>query len=136
MGTVITMYAAANPVDSMNSIDVPQDGSLLGVDWAVSVAASGADFAVNVQLSFGSTSALVTNDVRAPVSTRRMSADLTTSGAAMTSLNVFVPLPKIPVAAGERIYLHASGTAITTTISCALHFDFEAPKASIRRSSR
>lgn len=133
MGTVIQMYSSVAPADNMASIDVPMSGNLIGVDWTVNVAASGADFAIAIQLSFGSTGQFAVNDSRSVVSIISASADLTTSGAADTSVNKYVALPSIPVGQGERLYLHAAGTAIVPTVRACLQFDFDLDRPLSRR---
>lgn len=133
MGTVIQMFASAVPADGMASIDVPHDGRLVGVDWAIKSAFAGADGAQDIQLSFGSVNQLLINDTRSVISARALIHDFTTSGAAMTNINVFVKLPDIQVGMGERIFLHATGTAVVVVIKCCLHFDFELDRALARR---
>lgn len=133
MGTIIQMYASAAAGAAMATIDVPLNGNLVGVDWRLEAAASGADFANTVQLSFGSTVAFSVNDARQVISMAAVGTDLTTSGAAQTVVNHYVPLPQIPVSMGERLYLHGTGTAITLTIIVHLHFDFDLDKALTRR---
>ena len=134
MGTVIQLYAGATPADAMASIDVPADGNLVGIDWTVIVAASGADFSNAFQVSFGSTSSFTSNDGRAAISVIRIATDLTTSGAAVVSASKYVRLPDLPVGMGERIYLHGAGTAIVQTANALLHFDFDLdrPRARVR----
>lgn len=129
MGSTIQMYVAAAPSDNLASIDVPNDGVLTGVDWSVAIAASGADFSDTLQLSFGSTSTLAVNDSRASISNCTVASDVTTSGAAVTHANKYVALPDLPVAMGERIYIHGTGTAITITARVVLHFSFSMSRA-------
>ena len=133
MGTTIQLYAAAVPANSLASIDVPMTGDLVGVDWQITVAASGADSVNMAQVAFGSTLQDASNDARNVISNCGVSADLTTSGAAVTFANKYVPLPSLHVAAGERIYLHGGGTAITMTIRAILHFTFDLDRPSARR---
>lgn len=133
MGTVVQMYSGVAPADGMASIDVPHDGRLVGIDWAVNAAASAADFAIGIQLSFGSVSQLAVNDTRSVISSVVVGTDLTTSGAALTHVNKYVKLPDIQVGMGERIYIHAVGTAIVITVRACLHFDFELDRALTRR---
>lgn len=127
MGSGIQLFASATPADNAASIDVPQDGRLVGVDWTMTVAASGADFSVLGEISFASTSQFSSNDARASITTCAVNSDLTTSGAAVGMANKYVMLPEIPVSTGERIYLHTSGTAIVVGTRAHLYFDFEEP---------
>lgn len=133
MGTVIQMYGSGVPANNLASIDVPRDGKMIGIDWAAVVDPSGADFSVTIQVSFGSTAQSAVNDSRSSISNIRIGADLTTSGAAVMHANKYTSLPDIAVGAGERIYVHATGTAIVVTFDVCLHFDFELDRALARR---
>lgn len=133
MGTVIQMYSAVVPADGMASIDVPHDGKLVGVDWAIRALMAGADTTWVAQLSFGSTGQFAVNDTRSVISVCSMYIDLTTSGAGEAFVNKFVILPNIAVGMGERIYLHGAGTAVVGTLNVCLHFDFELDRAQARR---
>ncbi len=132
MGTIIQLTASAVPGNAMASIDCPMTGRLVGVDWEADVAASGADFVNNWQVGFGSV-INAGNDSRNVIANLGITADLTTSGAAVTHANHYAQLPDIPVGMGERIFLHGSGTAITGNVRACLNFDFELEKASVRR---
>jgi hypothetical protein len=127
------MYASAAPAAGLAAVDVPHDGRLVGIDWAMHVAAPAADFAVVVQLSFGSAEQASINDTRSVISDAVIAGDLNTSGFGLLSVNKYVALPGIQVGMGERIYLHAVGSAITTNIRCCLFFDFELDRALARR---
>lgn len=136
MGTVIKMYAAGSggSQDAVAQVDVPMPGHIVGVDWAVRIAPSGADFLAEMQLSFRSSSSFTTNDDRGIISEVKFAGDLTTSGAANTAANKYVLLPDVPVMGGERIYLHLSVTASVVTANVVLvHFDFDLDKISMRR---
>ena len=133
MGSIIQMYASANPANAMVSIDVPQDGVLEGVSWACAPAASGADVSISLQLGF-SASMVNSNDARGVISNCCLYHDITTSGDAETSWNYYDKLPDIPIAAGERLYLNGTGTGVTTTVYLTLHFSFNEPRPSRRRS--
>lgn len=133
MGSVIQMYASAVPAAAMASIDIPKNGFLTGVLMRLEAAASGADFSVSAQLSFGSTAAFSVNDARQVIAGLGLGGDLTTSGGIPTVQNIYVPLPDIPVGMGERLYLHGTGTAIALTLIFDLYFDFNLDMPSSRR---
>lgn len=132
MGSTIQMYASAVPADALASIDVPANGFLEGVDWLIALGNSGADIFIRAQLAFSSTNQLGVNDARAVISNIGAGGDLTTSGVIQTVLNKFVKLPNLKVAAGERIYLHAVGTAVASTYQAVLHFSFDLDMARSR----
>lgn len=133
MGSVIQMYFSAAPAAALATIDVPQDGRIVGVEWNVSGGITGADFDVAVQLSFGSSSSVATNDARQVISMCRVAQDFTTSGASPTACQYYSNTPNVRVFGGERIYLHATGTAITVVCNCLIFFDFDMPGISSRR---
>lgn len=134
MGTTIQMYAAASPVDNLANVDVPANGNLIGVDWAIGAPITGADLTQEFQISFGSTSQFTTNDARAAISNCHMVHDFTTSGGSPVQVNKYVSLPDLPVNMGERIYLHGKGTAVSTVVKATLHFDFnlDRPRTRLR----
>lgn len=133
MGQVIQMYAAAAPAAGLAQIDVPMNGHIVGVDWNIFVTVGGADANETVELSFSSALQNTVNDSRSVISTIAMYSDLTTSGAQNSAMQKYVRLPDIPVGMGERLYIHAFGTAVTITIHCCVHFDFDLDRASVRR---
>ncbi len=134
MGTVIQMYGSNTTQDNLANIDVPGNGTIVGVDWSIRGPTPGADYTALAQVSFGSVSTFVTNDARAVISTCALGYDLTTSGAGITHANKYVSLPHLPVAMGERIYLHVTSTAGALTVNVAIHFDFDLdrPRARLR----
>lgn len=116
------------------SIDVPQDGFLLGC-WFTMTADCDADNDVSVtQISFGSANSTA-NDSRQIIAECRVSAQLTTSGSPMTSQNYYVDFHNgLPVGAGERIFMHINASAsLTTTAVCGLIFSFDEARARTRR---
>ena len=108
---VIQMYTAAD-VDASATIDIPDDGFLLAVFWAVMAqfGTSADGSGVRYQLSFGSTSAFNSNDARQVICNMVIAQNLD-GVAANTSRSeamrdVYLGDPGIEIFAGERIYLH------------------------------
>lgn len=132
MGSTIQMISGANPADALAAIDVPGSGFLIGVDWAVRGAVSGADLTQQYQVSFASVSMFTSNDARAVISNIGLVHDFTTSGGAALFANKYVSLPDIAVSPGERIYLHGVGTAAATTVTVLLHFSFDVDRPRTR----
>lgn len=138
MGTAIGIYGAGTggAQDGLASVDVPQDGNLVGIEWSVRnllIDADGEAFAA--QVSFGSTGAFSTNDTRQVISQVCVGqADLVTSGYIVPSINQYTPLPNLRVAAGERLYLHTNASAgVSASIFCVCHFDFDLDRPLSRR---
>lgn len=134
MGSIIQMYASATPANAVAQVDVPMDGMILGVEWSLWLPTDPAgDFAVQAQLSFGSTGVFASNDARQVLSNAVLSGGLTTSGAQQTSLHQLSPLPELPVGAGERLYIHTNGSAVTINLFANVHFDFDINPRPVRR---
>lgn len=112
--TVYKLFAAANPADSLASLDIVADGVIEAILGCLEPTYAGADGTTAMEVSFASSSGLATNDTRSSFFAMVMRHDFTTSGGAVTSHHVAVPGLSIPVAQGERLYLHASGTAVST----------------------
>lgn len=134
---VIKMYSAAAG-DSVVQVDVPNDGEIVGVHGTVAGLGLDADGDfVRAELSFLSTSQLVTNDARGSIfALEIMVTAATVASVTKTSESVFVNLPDgIPVAAGERLHMHvadAAGVSPSTTFMIY----FATRKAPTRRSRR
>lgn len=102
--------------DAGASLDIQEDGEICAILLDVTV--TGAD-ALNdgatVELSLSSVSGFGTNDTRASLIGLSITQGFLTSGGGPASKNAFITFAPhgIPVAAGERIYLHGqvAGTA-------------------------
>lgn len=108
--------------DAVANIDVPDDGTIEGVEWAgaASLDANGEEFAA--ELSFIATNQFGTNDSRGQISTIRAGIGILTSGGGVTQLSRFTPM-NLDVAGGERLYLHLTASAgVASSIEINLHF--------------
>jgi hypothetical protein len=136
--SIIGMYAATSggTEDALASIDIPSDGRITGVDWAVSALLNADGELLEAELSFLSTNQIRTNDARGSISQVRLEMYLLTSGATQHSANKFVALsPGLEVAAGERLYIHSRATAgVVASLGLALHLDLaKTVRARMRR---
>jgi len=135
MGSSIQMFATVAPADAVAVIDVPDDGLLLAVDW--SVAPSGAVAADIIQawsLAFGSTNSHNSNDARGVISMERFYLEFGAAAAmSLLHLNKYVFCQNLKVNAGERIFMHATGTATIMVVNAILYFDFEQTRRAERR---
>lgn len=135
-GVHIQMYGTGSGgvENAVASIDVPEDGRLVGCQWAMYGDLDADQEFLEAELSFMATNQLSTNDARGAISSVKCRANLTTSGAAVNGVNTHHPM-NLPVAAGERLYLHISATAGVNSVAHAmLHFEF--PGTPGRRSQR
>lgn len=139
--TIIQMYAnTIVSADAIASVDIPEDGAIVAVDWSLIKASTATwvdDDSMLVQLSFISTSQFTTNDARGSISVCGMSiGTLTTSGNAPVVAQKFCAFPEdLDVSGGERIYLHAlEAGAASADIHCHIHL--KTRRGSTRRSAR
>ena len=134
--TIIHMYGSSSggTENALASIDIPEDGRLIGAEWAVNADLDADGENIYSELSFIATNQDSTNDARGVISSVAARISLTTSGVAMTSINRYTPLD-LDVAGGERLYLHVLATAgVTAGIRCNVHL--ETRRAAPRRSQR
>ncbi len=137
--TPIQMFdAGSSTADAVASIDIPQNGKIVGIDWSVRGEGFAADAdLVEYDLSFVSTNQRTTNDARGTISSIMLGVSAATAAALVaTYANKYVDLKDgISVSAGERLYLHLSAsTNATASVICMVHFRFGASTA--RRTAR
>lgn len=124
---VITIYAAGTggTQSAIAQIDIPGDGMITGVDWAVQADLDADNEEFQAGVSFASSEDIHANDVRSLVSSVAAYHELATSGTSVTNLNKFVSFdPGIPVFAGERMYLHVVATSgVASKVTAHLHLD-------------
>lgn len=137
MGTRIQMVAtsAGGSESGLAAIDIPLNGVIESVAWAVrSTIDTTADSGL-WQLSFGSVLSVV-NDSRQVISNLSMGIHtfLTSVGDAFGGANFLDLSPDIPVTMGERLFLHASHSANVVSVAVVLiSFDFDLDKPAARR---
>lgn len=126
---VVQMYTAAD-TDAAASIDIPDDGELLGVQMFARADIPGAadNESVSYELSFGSTSSLTANDARQVIAGMMVSSNL--NGVAANTLRNDVHKAVdfqggIDVFAGERIYIHVAVTAGADNLAFRAHLLFK-----------
>lgn len=138
---VLTLYGAGTggTQSAIAELDIPGDGMITAVDWSAYADLDADGEAMVIGLSFASSEDLNQNDVRSLISVVSGQWSLTTSGAGQSGFNKHVTFsPGIPVFAGERLYLHAVGSAsVTSFIHACIHLDTSAGVVgSMRAASR
>lgn len=133
----IQMYAnASTTTDSMVSIDVPEDGKIVGVHLNLRAPNMEAGKYAQVELSFLSTSQTSSNDARGVIARTVIATSLlNTNGLASGHGNEAYSFKSgLPVNAGERLHLHY-GTNTTSTVHShvVITFEFKGPLRSGRR---
>jgi len=134
---VIGMQAAitGGTQDALSSVDIPQDGTITGIDWSLTCDLDADGEEIQAEISFIATNQISTNDVRGRLSAIGIRIAFLTSGGSAGTVNKFVGPMEIIVSGGERIYIHAVSTAgVTGNIMCNVHLDVGRPPR--RRSAR
>lgn len=122
--------------NALAQIDIPQDGVITGIDWDMSADLDADGEFVRAELSFIATNQLGQNDVRGRISSLGAEISLTTSGSPVTGVQKFVGPVDLPVAGGERLYLHtASSSGVEGNVICNIHLDVSG-RGITRRSAR
>jgi hypothetical protein len=114
----LTATGVGGTEDAAAVIDVPEDGHIVGVQWAAYATFDATAENLTCELSFIATNTIATNDARGMISQVRSRFNVVTSGGGASALNFFVPIPELEVAGGERLYLHliaAAGLASSCT---------------------
>lgn len=101
--------------DGIAQLDIQFTGTITAIlgTMAAGLAANGEKSAVEV--SFISTNGLGTNDTRGSLFAMRQELLVGASGAAFNTVNNAVGGLKIPVGAGERIWMHIDASASRST---------------------
>lgn len=136
--TILGLYGAytGGAEDAIAQLDIPQDGVITGVDWDGNANLDADNEESIVELSFIATNQADQNDVRGRISSITARISLTTSGIATVQMNKFVGPMDLPVAAGERIYLHSKSTSgVNGSCRCNVHLDTSG-RGITRRSAR
>ena len=138
--TLLQMYAAVSATaDGVASIDIPEDGEIVGIDWDL-VARSGwnTDEAMEVQLSFLATAQFTTNDARGAISSISIGIGALATNGVPGGLHAskYVGMPEgLDVAGGERLHLHSLETgSVNAEVRCLIHLKTRRPTA--RRTRR
>lgn len=122
---VIQMYGAVtgDTQNGLASIFIPQDGTIEGVDFAVSGDLDADGEFLYTELSFISTNQASVNDARGVIaSTRQQLSAVTAASVVSSAINHYVPMD-LPVQGGERVYMHTvSSTGVTGAVNVGLQF--------------
>ena len=115
--TLLQMYGAGSggTENALASIDVPEDGQIVGVQWALEADMDADLEFIRCEVSFIATNTINTNDARGMISAIRGMLNLTTTGGSFAAINVYVPIPDLDVSGGERLYLHMASSASMTS---------------------
>lgn len=126
--TVYKLYSAATATgDGAAQLDIVAPGTIVGTKWIIRAGTTGAKKDGRWELSFSSSSAFATNDTRSGIDQCAYAVlDASAGGTANSGIiNIFTPMPDVPVAMGERLYIHNLATAAPTTMetTCFIFVD-------------
>lgn len=104
--SIIQIFSSAAG-DASASVDMPDEGLLLGAAIAAQYTANADGEGINIELSFGSTSSFTSNDGRSIIAQWAGKVGMLTSGMSSNAFNQQVMFGDgIKIFAGERIYTH------------------------------
>lgn len=128
MGSVVTMYGSQSgnsAWQNIGSYDPPAGGRIEGVclAWSGDQDADADTIAIN--LTFSATPAVPVMGEYSSILYATAVWQLVTSGATLNHQMMYSKMPDIPVATGQRIYLHAMATTgVTLLVSAQIHVSF------------
>lgn len=135
--TVIHMFGqgTGGTENSVASVDIPFDGSISSIEWALAADTDADGDEIDVELSFISTRQTTTNDARGIISNNLSRFVLVTSGASQVNVNRQQFFEDLRVAGGERLHMHINADAgVTSNVVCNIHLESRtAPRRAQRR---
>ncbi len=110
--------------NAIASLDVQFDGIITAMMMAADPDFDAADETFAAEISFLSTRTLDSNDSRGSLMVIRGRATLITAEPGVSAINVSVSGMRIPVTAGERIYMHGnSGAGVGASTTAFLYVE-------------
>lgn len=102
------LYASVSATaNNIANIVVPTSSRLIAIDWAVDVNSSADDASVIIEISAASATEIAVNDAQQCIAELRVLQTLVTSGMLFAGINKWTPIPGVPFAQGQRLYMHA-----------------------------
>lgn len=128
---------AGGSQNGLAALDIPANGVLWGIDWAMSALFNADAEELYAEVSFVATAQATSNDVRGIISAIRQQIHLLTSGVSAMGVNKYVALPTgLNVAGGERLFLNVfSTTGLAGDVNVYVQYEPSA-RGPARRSSR
>lgn len=121
--------------NAVATVDIPFDGSISLVAWAVSATFDAIGEFLYVELSFIATNQNNQNDARGIIDNVRSEFAGVTSGAGHHGINKVTPINDLRVQGGERLHMHiASVAGLVSNVQCLVHL--ETRGGSQRRAGR
>lgn len=106
-----TGSATANGVAT---VTIPANSRLIGVQWCLDLNSITDNAELVAELSAASATEIAVNEAQQCLSEVRLFGNFATSGLAQVGVNTLFPIPAVPFAAGQKIYLHIVITGTVT----------------------
>ena len=129
---------AGGAENGVANVDVPEDGQIVGIQWAMNANLNAIGEFALVEISFIQTLQEATNDSRGIITIIRSELEVVTSGGGNVAVNLFVPFGGggLDVQGGERLFMNMSASAgVVTNANAVIHLNTRrgAPRRSRRR---
>lgn len=116
MRTLVLFATITATADAIVNLIIPKNGRIKSLRWSGSFDGPADNARCNMELSMRATSQFATNDISNVVGGLDLLQNILTSGGGVSPIK-YQEYVDFPVAAGERLYLHAS---VSGTVSCPL----------------
>jgi hypothetical protein len=105
---ICKLYGAANAsTDGVASLDCVSDGFIVGLLLEINAETAAANATARMEVSFASTNGFTSTDARSSVGgLETVVTQATAVGVINNSRSLVIPGIRVPVSAGERLYLH------------------------------
>jgi len=116
MRTLCLYATVTTTADNVVNLIIPKTGRIKSIRWCISFDGPADNARASLELATRATSQFATNDISNVLAATDLLTSLLTSGGGLSGIKN-QEWVDYPVAAGERLYLHA---AVTGTVSAAV----------------
>lgn len=132
MGSVATLTGTVSGSSAwvnVASYDPPARGTIDGVSICIQDDSDADADVVQINVTFSSTPGIPVNSESSSIVHAGKQFQLVTSGAVINGMCYYIPLPNVPIAQGQRLYLHSVvTTGVTAVVSAQVHLSFNIPR--------
>lgn len=96
------------------TVTIPANSRLIGIDWSIDINSITDNAELVAELSAASATEIAVNEAQQCLGEIRIFGNFVTSGLAQYGVNKSTPVPAVPFAAGQKIYLHVVVTGTLT----------------------
>lgn len=132
MGSVANLYGSVSGSSAwvnVASYDPPLRGTIDGLMLAWSDDADADGDLAAAHITFSSTPAAPVNGDYSSLLYVAKQFQIVTSGGVNNGARQYCAMPHVPIAPGQRVYLHVLGTTgVAISINCSIHLSFSVPR--------